>query len=556
LYVTLAIVDLAGAVALLLWGVHMVRTGVQRAFGPRLRSFLGHALRNRFKAFAAGLGVTAILQSSTATGLMLTGFACQGLVASTPALAVMLGANVGTTLIVQVVSFDVALAAPALILAGVLLFRRGSAEPKDFGRVLIGLGLMLLALHQFLTLLSPLTSDPTTRDILSRLAPHIILLALVGAVLTWAAHSSVAMVLLAASLASTGVLPLPASLALVLGANLGGAINPVLESSAGSDGAGVRAPLGNLIVRLTGVLLALAVFPLIPPAIAAIDPSPARAVANAHTLFNLALAGLFFPWLSAYARLLERWLPVHRAQDAPGKPIYLDPAIRRTPAVALGATAREALRMADVVEQMLGGLKASLCANDRRAIEETRRLDDVLDRLNTAIKEYVVSIETERLSEADARGLARVLAFSINLEQAGDLIDRNLLSMASRRLKRGLAFSPEGQAELTAQVDRLIANLRRAAALFVSGDEGAARALAAEKDAFSEFEQRAIAQHFQRLRSGKPDTVETSSLHLDALRDLKRVNAHLVEAAAYPVLRENGALFPSRIREIPQAAAG
>lgn len=553
---TLTLIDLAGTVALLLWGVHMVQTGVQRAFGPKLRSFLGHALRNRFQAFLAGLGVTAILQSSTATGLMVSGFAAQGLVALTPALAVMLGANVGTTLIVQVFSFDVAVVAPILILAGVLLFRRASAGLKDFGRVLIGLGLVLMALHQFLSLVGPLTADPMTRAVLSRLSSHLVMVVLIGTVLTWAAHSSVAMVLLAMSLASTGVLGVPASIALVLGANLGSAINPVLEGASRGEAAGARVPLGNLIVRLSGVALALALFPLISPLLLRIEPEPARVVANAHTAFNLILAAIFFPWLPLYARLLERWLPVRKSEEAPGAPLYLDPGARDTPALALGAAAREALRMADVVEEMLGGLKSALIAGDRRHIEETKRLDDVLDRLNTAIKAYVASIDGERMSEADARTMARVLAFSINLEQAGDLIDRNLLSVVTRRLKRGLTFSADGQADLIAQVDRLIANVRSAAALFVSVDEAAARDLAAEKEAFREFEQQAVADHFQRLRSGEPETVETSSLHLDALRDLKRVNSHFVEAAAYPILRENGVLRPSRIRRLAPGAAG
>jgi phosphate:Na+ symporter len=551
---SLTLVDLAGTAALLLWGVHMVQTGVQRAFGPKLRSFMGHALRGPFKAFGAGLAVTAALQSSTATGLMVAGFASQGLVALAPALAVMLGANVGSTLIVQVVSFNVAVLAPVLILGGVVLFRRAGAELKDFGRVLIGLGLVLMALHQFLALLAPLTADPTTRDLLALLSTHIALLVAIGAVLAWAAHSSVAMVLLAMSLASSAVVPLPAALALVLGANLGSAINPVFEGARGGDFAGARVAVGNLLVRLTGVLAALALFPWISPLAAALEPQPARALADAHTIFNLLLAIAFFPWLPLYARLLERLLPAKPNSEVPGAPIYLDPSVRDRPALALGAAGREALRMADVVEQMLVGLKAALLKGDRRQIEETKRLDDVLDRLNTAIKEYVVLIETQLLSEADARTLARILAFSINLEQAGDLIDRNLLGVVTRRLKRGVAFSAAGQADLVSQVDRLIANVRSAAALFLSGDESAAQLLAAEKETFRGMERQATADHLQRLRSGRADTAETSSLHLDALRDLKRVNAHLVEGAAYPILRQSGSPLSSGIGGLGEVA--
>src|SRR5580700_12258203 len=144
---TLTLIDLAGTIALLLWGVHMVQTGIQRAFGPNLRRVLGRAFGDRFRAFAAGFGVTAILQSSTATGLMAASFAAGGLVDLVPALAVMLGANVGTTLIVQLLSFDINRVAPVFVLIGVILFRRSFvSRARDLGRVAIGLGLMLLAL--------------------------------------------------------------------------------------------------------------------------------------------------------------------------------------------------------------------------------------------------------------------------------------------------------------------------------------------------------------------------------------------------------------------------
>src|SRR3954462_13356063 len=255
---TLTLIDLAGSIALLLWGVHMVQSGIQRAFGPHLRRFLGRALRGRFAAFLAGLGVTAVLQSSTATGLMVTGFAAGGLVDLVPALAVMLGANVGTTLIVQVLSFNVAEVAPALILIGVLMFRRASAAPRDFGRVLVGLGLLLMALRQFVDLLDPFEDAPSLRLLLGAVATQPVLDVVLAAGLTWAAHSSVAIVLLAMSFATKGVIPPHAAFALVLGANLGTAINPVLEGGAGDEPAARRLPLGNLINRVVGVAIALA----------------------------------------------------------------------------------------------------------------------------------------------------------------------------------------------------------------------------------------------------------------------------------------------------------
>jgi phosphate:Na+ symporter len=543
------LVKLAGSVALLLWGVHMVGTGVQRAFGARLRSFLGGALRNRFKAFLAGMGVTAALQSSTATGLMVTGFTASGLIDLVPALAVMLGANVGTTLIVQVLSFDVAEIAPAFILVGVLLFRRASAGPRDFGRVLIGLGLMLMALEQFIALLRPYEDVPSLRLLLGAIATQPALDVLLAAAVTWAAHSSVAVVLVVMSFAAQGLVPPLAAFALVLGANLGTAINPLLETGTGNDPAARRLPIGNLVNRLIGVAIALAALPWLSRLMVTVEPDNARAVADFHTAFNLALALVFFPLLTPYARLLKRWLPTKLDQNDPGRPMYLDPAARETPVLALGGAAREALRMADVLESMLVGLRDTYERTDRRQIGQTKRIDDVLDKLNTAIKAYVTALDGDALSDADIRRAREILAFATNIEQAGDIVARNLLGIANRLDKRGLAFSESGRDELLSMIDRLIANIRTAASLFMSGDERAARLLASEKEVFRSLQAASMDAHFDRLRSRRPDTTETSALHLDALRDLKIVNNHIVAAAAYPVLENKGELLPSRLRQ-------
>ena len=545
----LTILNLAGSVALLLWGVHMVQSGVQRAFGARLRSFLSGALRNRLKAFLAGVGVTAVVQSSTATGLMVTGFAAGGLVDLVPALAVMLGANVGTTLIVQLLSFDVAEIAPALILIGVLMFRRASAAPRDFGRVLIGLGLMLMALQNFINLLSPYEDVPSLRLLLGAIATQPVLDVILAAGLTWAAHSSVAVVLLVMSFAAKGTIPPETAFALVLGANLGTAINPVLEGATAGDPAARRLPVGNLLNRFVGVVVCLAALGPVSRLMVTYDSANARAVADFHTLFNLLMAAVFFPLLRPYSAILQRLLPTQVSQTDPGQPMYLDPVARDTPIVAIGGAVREALRLADVLDTMLAGLHDAFAKGDRRQIGETKRLDDVLDRLNAAIKSYVTSIDADALSDTDSRRAREVLTFATNMEHAGDIVVRNLLGTASKKIKRGVSFSKDGQAELLAMIGRLQTNLRMAASVFMTGDERAARLLAAEKETFRNLDAEATDAHFNRFRTGRPDTVETSALHLDALRDLKNVNTHLVAAAAYPVLENMGELLRSRLRQ-------
>jgi phosphate:Na+ symporter len=544
------LIDLAGSIALLLWGTHMVQTGIQRTFGPKLRSILGSALKNRFRSFFAGIGVTAVLQSSTATGLMVAGFAAGGLVDLVPALAVMLGANVGTTLIVQVLSFDVAAAAPALILVGFLLFRRDSSTPThDLGRVFIGLGLMLMALHQLLTLMTPYEDAPSLRLLLGAISTEPVLDVLLAAAFTWAVHSSVAVVLLVMSLAANGVVPPEAAFALVLGANLGTAINPVIEGVSSDDPAAKRLPIGNLANRLLGVIVALALLRWLGPLMVTVEPDNARAVADFHTLFNLALAVIFLPLLTPYSKLLQRLLPRRIDPADPSRPLYLDAAARETPIVALGGAAREAMRLADVLETMLHGARDALHKGDRKMIAETKRMDDVLDHLNTAIKTYLTSLDPESLSDADHRRLGEILNFAMNMEQAGDVVDGNLLPHCAKRLKRGLVFSKEGEAELLGMMDRLVTNLRTAASLFMTDDRRAARLLVDEKVAFRDLEAAATQSHFMRLRTGRRDTAETSALHLDLLRDMKRVNGHIVAAAAYPVLERSGELLPSRVTD-------
>ncbi|MDP9836559.1 phosphate:Na+ symporter [Neorhizobium huautlense] len=546
--VIIALIALAGHIALLLWGTRMVQTGIQRAFGPSLRSFLGHALSNRFKAFIAGMGVTAVLQSSTATGLMATGFAAGGLVDLVPALAVMLGANVGSTLIVQVLSFNVAAASPALILIGVLMFRRvQNPQVHDLGRVFIGIGFMLLALHQLLVVLEEYADTPGFAYVLNAIAKAPALSLLLAAILTWAAHSSVAVVLLIMSLAGQGLLDPYQAFALTLGANLGTAINPVVEGQSGADLSARRVPIGNLLTRMVGIALTFLFLDQIAAAMTALDGNGARMVANFHTAFNLIVAVVFMPVLTPFANALVKYMPRRIDESDPGNPRYLDPSAKETPIVALQAAAREVLRLVDILEDMLAGTKIAMASTDRKALSSLRKQDTVLDRLNTAIKYYLTSIDPDELSDADKQRLEEILIFSTGLEHAGDVLDQNVLPHLAKRLRRGMKFSKPAKRELDDLFDRLATNLRTAAALFMSQDERMARMLAEEKVIFRKSEREGTRAHFERLRQGDLASAESSSLHLDLLRDLKLINSHLVAATAYPVLEQQGELLQSRI---------
>src|ERR1700723_3060048 len=345
---SLVLLDLMGGVALLLWGLHMVMSGVLRAFGPDLRRFLSKALSNRFSAFAAGLGLTALLQSSTATGLMTASLAAGGVVSLVPALAIMLGANVGTTLIVQVLSFNISAVAPALFLVGLVTFRSGSQGlTRALGRIAIGLGLTLLALHILVDTLAPAEEAPLARSLLASVTQDPVFCIVIAAALTWAAHSSVAVVLLIMSLAFSQFVTPEAALALVLGANLGSAINPLIEAGVRGDPATRRLPAGNLLNRLVGILIIVPFLAPITREMLAFQPDMAKMTAEFHMAFNVVLAAIFIGPLDAVAWLLVRLLPEKKQITDASVPRYLDEAALETPPLALANAARETLRMGD-----------------------------------------------------------------------------------------------------------------------------------------------------------------------------------------------------------------
>lgn len=530
----IALINFAGFVALLLWGVRMVQTGVERAYGAQLRQFLARALGNRFKALLSGLGITALLQSSTATGLMITSFTAGGFVALVPGLAVMLGANIGTTLIVQVLSFDLSFAAPLLMLVGVGMFRRGRrSRTQDLGRVAIGLGLILLSLSQLLLLFSHVEDSSVLQQLLDLAAQAPLADLMIAALLAWAAHSSVAVVLVIMSMTVHGSLDLSVAFAMVLGANLGSAVNPVLEANGEGGASAKRLPLGNLFNRLLGCVLVMPFVGHLQHLFAGFDIDAGRLVADFHTLFNIVMALVFLPFLGLYARFLKRVIRGEEV-ESPGRPIYLD-SKARSPSIALAQASREALRMTDLLENMLKDAIAALADNDRKQMSRTRGIDGILHQLDNAIKTYLGDIDRAELSDHEQARAVQILAFVSNIENASDTLNHNILKPLAKKAKKGVELSGAGHQEVLDLLDQLLTNTHLAASVFMSRDSGAAQRLIDEKRRFRELEMRATEAHFLRLQAGRIASHETSRLHMQLVHALKRVNNYLVEGAAYPL---------------------
>ena len=542
----LALLNLLAAIALLVWGTQIVRTGILRVFGENLRHVLAQSMGSRFKALLAGLGVTSLIQSSTATCLIVSSFLGRNLVPLSTALAVMLGADMGSSLMAVVFSFDLSWLSPLLIFVGVVLYiTRDKTTAGHLGRVAIGLGLILLSLQLIILHTRPLIESPAVRELLAAMPNEVLLDIVVGAALTVLSYSSLAIVLLTATLAGAGLLPATAALGLVLGANVGSGVLAVL-STANSPVAARRLPIGNLIFKLVGCLLML---PLLGPAHVELQQwisTVPQQVVVFHLAFNVALTVLFIGFTGVMARALERWIRAPKAHGTE-RPEHLDLSALATPSLAISCAAREALHQADVVETMLRGILPVMRHNDLELAERLRQRDDEVDRLYTAIKLYLTQVSREALSEREGRRWADVMSFTINMEQIGDIIERVLQDLEDKKIRPNRRFSDAGMAEICHLHERLTSNLRLAMSVFLDGHLRDARRLLEEKARFGELEREYAATHIARLQDRSAQSIETSSLHLDLISDLKRINSHIC-SIAYPILDSVGALVKTRTR--------
>ncbi len=541
------LLNLLAAIALLVWGTHLVRTGILRVFGANLRQILAQATGNRATAALAGLGVTAVVQSSTATALIVSAFVGQGLVTLTAALAVMLGADVGTSLMAVVFHFDLGWLSPLLIFIGVLLFiARQNTTVGRVGRILIGLGLMLLALSLISASTRVLTQSEVVQLALKSLSSDLLLEILVGAVIACLAYSSLATVLLVATLAASQVIPMDVALGLVLGANLGSGLLAVLTTI--NSAVTIRqVPLGNLFFKALGILFAAPFISVWLKYSSGIITGAATQVVVFHLAFNTVVALVFIGFTGVMSRRIEKLLPPN-IDNAMSRPRHLDPSALSTPSLAISCAAREALHQADVVETMLRGTLTVIKKNDMELAENLRSLDDTVDELYSAIKYYLTKISREALAENESRRWTDIISFTINMEQIGDIIERVLLDVEDKKIKRGRNFSDAGMAEICELHARLVDNLRLSMSVFLNGDVRDAQRLLEEKARFRDLERVYAVTHLDRLSDNSTLSIETSSLHLDLISDLKRINSHIC-SIAYPILDSAGTLSPTRLRQ-------
>lgn len=553
---SLVLLHVMSGVCLLLWGLRGVKLGMIKAFGQGLHRAISWGTKNRIRAFFSGMGVTTLLQSSTATALIVASFSGRKMITGAAALAVMLGADVGTTLVAQLLTFDLSWMMPALLISGFIIYTIFEKKPGrfgHFGKMLVNLGLMLLALSLIKQGAAPLRESDVLPVVLDSLDQDPVLLVLIAALLTWLCHSSLAVVLLLGSLVASEVVPLHVGLAMVLGANLGGVMAPLIATMKDSPEA-MRVPVGNLLMRLVGVVIFLPLLDPVTGFIKEMGDDPARMIVNMHMGFNIVMALMFLPFTGSIYHLTLRLIPDRPDADDPGKARYLDEKQLDIPAIALSSAGREALRMADLVQSMMEDTIVALRTNDESIVFRIRARDDVLDKLNKAVKLYMAKMARESLDPEDTQQYVRTLTFATNLENVGDTIDKSLMEMALKKIREHKRFSERGWAEIQEIHNTVLETVRLAQSVFVTGDKKLARRMIEGKENLRRAEQVATQNHMDRIREGIPETIATSGLHLDIIRDYRRINSYMC-TVAFPILEDAGLLHGSALKPKEMAEA-
>ncbi len=551
------LLNLTGATMLLLFAVRMVQTGIERAMGPGFKRIITHNNDNRLRTAMAGIALAVILQSATASALLAAGLSASGLLTTAGGLAVVLGADFGSALVIQVLTFDLRWMIPVLLAGGGYLFLKAPSQTaRQVGRILLGIAFILLALRLIGEAMEPIRDGDFLPAISGYLEADYIGAFIAGAAITFVMHSSVAAILMFVTFVSIGILPVTAGISLILGANLGSALLAIWLSR-GMSSKARRVPLGNLLLRGTGAGLAIVI----------VNNSPAiswlggfeggQVLVSVHLAFNILLLFISLPFVGMLEKPLQAMLPDAKAGSAkdPMKPASaLDYKVMDNPQMAIASLTREVLRMGEIVEMMARPVMELYESGDHERIAELQNMDKGVNSALSDIRRYAAKIPMDKMSKGQARRVRELTEYSINLEVAGDIISKKLLHLAKTKSLKKLKFSKAGWNELKDLHERVIANMSVAFNVLLTKDIECARLLVEEKSNMTNKERKSRKKHLKRLREGFEDSFESSDIHLETLRALKDLNSQIA-AVAYPILYKSGQLLDSRLVENMDEAA-
>jgi phosphate:Na+ symporter len=531
------IIDIVGGASILLYGMRLASDGLQQVAGTRLRYLLSTLTSRRWMGVIVGAVITAFLQSSSATTVMLVGFVSAGFMSLEQTIGVILGADIGTTLTVQLLAFNITQYALLLISIGAPLMLATRRKQYNYlGQVLLGFGLIFLAMKLIADATTPLKTQPFVKEVLLGLSANPLLTMVLATILTVVIHSSAGTIGLALTFATQGLMSIELALPIIFGANVGTSAT-ALMSSLGAPREAQRVALAHALFKIVGVVV---FYPFIGPLahfIAQTAPDAPRQIANAHTLFNVAITLIVFPFARPFAQLIRYLLPEVRSKEEAFAPRYLDERVLDTPALAIGQATREALRMADIVQTMIRDSATVMEKNDEELLEDVIRRDDQVDTLETAIKNFVTQLSEHNLSPELSKQEVGLIYMISDLEHIGDIISKSLMLIARKKVEGQLTFSHEGKKEIGNLFDKVTENFTLSVAAFTAQNIELAEKVLRHKTRINQIERELRQAHIARLHAGLPESIETSSIHLDTLNDLKRINSHATNIA-YVVLGE------------------
>lgn len=535
---------------LLLYAVRMVGTGIERAMGPSFRRLITAHEDKRLSMAFVGVLLAIILQSATAAALLASGFAVSGLISFMGGLSLVLGADFGSAMVIQILTFKLTWLIPILLLVGGYLFLKTERRTfKQIGRILIGVALILLSLRLIGDAVHPIRESAFLPVIATYLANDFVTAFLVGAAVTFLMHSSVGAILMVVTFVSVGVLPVPAAASMVLGANLGSATLP-LWLGRGMGPEAKRIALANLVLRGIGAVVALLLVHLT-PVLSVLDVvSDTQKVVSVHLGFNILLLLVSLPgigFIEAPLRLMVPDRPSAEVVSDRFKPLSaLDPNVQNTPSLALASLKREVLRMSQIIEIMARPVMELFARYDPDGIKRISDMDDEVNAALEGIRRYAASIPREGASKGESRRIRELTEYAINLENAGDIIAHRLMALAREKGSKRVKLSDDGWAELQSLHERVLHNMTLAFNVLVSDDIESARLLVEEKAEMKLQERKSRKKHLNRLRKGLEQSFESSDIHLETLRSLNDLNSQ-ISAVAYPILYRSGQLLETRL---------
>ncbi len=527
-----AFLGAAGGIALFLFGLRFCSRGLQKAAGSRLRQMLWSLTGNRYAGMGVGVLVTAIIQSSTATTVMLVSLANAGLIGLRQVLGVILGADIGTTITVQLIAFKLSDYCLVFVAGGFLAMVAAGKRPwRFYPQIVFGFGLIFYGMKLTADAMEPLKALPWFLGLFSGMAALPLAGVLIGILMTLVVRSSAATIGILLTLAFQGLVDLRAAMPVIIGANVGTCGSALLAAWGGTAEAMLVAWGHTVFKLLAGIAACLLIGPFT-QLVAGWGGPAARQIANAHTAFNLIAAALFLPLLTPLERVIRALAPRAAVGHKDFGPQYLDERVLDAPSLAIGSVFREILRMADLVRDMLVRSLAALETGDAQLAKELVAEDDKIDTLEEAITPFVARLTQEELSGDQSNRGVELLYIVNDLEHIGDVISKNIMGHAIKKIELQLAFSEGGREDIRRLHRETVRTLEIAIDAFASGDRALAAQALARKDEVHALERELYKQHLDRLSQGYRESRETSTIHLDLLSDLERINFHASQVGA------------------------